>query len=109
MTGCLLTQSLSLPKVMAGNDHAYYLYVCRHPDRDRIIEELKKHDILVNISYPWPIHTMTGYEYLGYTEGDFPHTEKAAREIFSLPMYPTLSGEEQQKVAVALHEILADR
>ena len=85
----LADTELILPKTMAGNDHAYYLYVCRHPERDRIIEELKKHDILVNISYPWPIHTMTGYQYLGYREGDFPHTEKAAREIFSLPMYPT--------------------
>jgi dTDP-3-amino-2,3,6-trideoxy-4-keto-D-glucose/dTDP-3-amino-3,4,6-trideoxy-alpha-D-glucose/dTDP-2,6-dideoxy-D-kanosamine transaminase len=102
----LADTSLSLPKVMAGNDHAYYLYVCRHPDRDRIIEELKKHDILVNISYPWPIHTMTGYEYLGYTEGDFPHTEKAAREIFSLPMYPSLTDEEQVQVISALHAIL---
>jgi len=55
---------------------------------------LKKHDIFVNISYLWPIHTMTGYHYLGYKEGDFPHTEKSAWEIFSLPMYLSLTDDE---------------
>jgi dTDP-3-amino-2,3,6-trideoxy-4-keto-D-glucose/dTDP-3-amino-3,4,6-trideoxy-alpha-D-glucose/dTDP-2,6-dideoxy-D-kanosamine transaminase len=99
----LADTELILPTIMAGNDHAYYLYVCRHPERDRIIEELKKHDIFVNISYPWPIHIMTGYQYLGYKEGDFPHTEKAAREIFSLPMYPSLADEEQGQVIAAFY------
>jgi dTDP-3-amino-2,3,6-trideoxy-4-keto-D-glucose/dTDP-3-amino-3,4,6-trideoxy-alpha-D-glucose/dTDP-2,6-dideoxy-D-kanosamine transaminase len=102
----LADTDLILPKTMAGNDHAYYLYVCRHSGRDRIIEELKKNDILVNISYPWPIHTMTGYQQFGYREGDFPHTEKAAQEIFSLPMYPTLTDAEQDQVITALCAIV---
>lgn len=102
----LADTGLILPKTMAGNDHAYYLYVCRHPDRDRIIEKLKKRDILVNISYPWPIHTMTGYQHFGYREGNLPHTEKAAREIFSLPMYPSLRDEEVEEVISVLHDIL---
>jgi dTDP-3-amino-2,3,6-trideoxy-4-keto-D-glucose/dTDP-3-amino-3,4,6-trideoxy-alpha-D-glucose/dTDP-2,6-dideoxy-D-kanosamine transaminase len=102
----LADTELILPGTMAGNEHAYYLYVCRHPERDSIIEELKKRNILVNISYPWPIHIMTGYQYLGYKEGDFPQTEKAAREIFSLPMYPSLTDEEQGQVITALCEIL---
>jgi len=98
--------SLVLPATASGNEHAYYLYVCRHPERDRIIEELKARDIFVNISYPWPIHTMTGYARFGYKEGDFPHTEKAALEIFSLPMYPTLTDEEQDEVVAATGAIL---
>ena len=102
----LADTSLSLPKVMAGNEHAYYLYVCRHPERDRIIEELKKRDVFVNISYPWPIHTMTGYQEYGYHEGDLPHTEKAATEIFSLPMYPSLTEDQLNIVINALKEIL---
>jgi len=101
----LADTDLILPRTMAGNEHAYYLYVCRHPHRDRIIEELKKHDILVNISYPWPIHTMSGYRSFGYKEGDFPHTERAAQEIFSLPMYPGLTDDEQEVVISALHDI----
>jgi len=98
--------ALTLPRTMTGNEHAYYLYVCRHPERDRIIEELKKFDIFVNISYPWPIHTMTGYQHFGYKEGDLPQTEKAALEIFSLPMYPSLTDDEQEKVISALFDIL---
>lgn len=97
------------PTTAAGNEHAYYLYVCRHPERDRIIEELKKRDILLNISYPWPIHTMTGYQHFGYRNGDLPHTEKAAQEIFSLPMYPSLTDEELEKVISGLHDILKQR
>lgn len=105
----LASTSLVLPKIMDGNEHVYYIYACRHPDRDHIIDELKKRDILVNISYPWPIHTMRGYSYLGYKEGDLPETELAAKEIFSLPMYPMLSYEAQDKVCCSLSEILDER
>ena len=63
---------------------------------------------MLNISYPWPIHTMNGYSYLGYSEGDLPETESAANEIFSLPMYPKLSFEQQDTVCNALSEILGE-
>ena len=90
------------------NAHAYYVYVCRHPQRGHIISQLQRWDVWVNISYPWPIHTMPAYAYLGYREGDLPHTESAAREIFSLPMYPSLADDEQRTVTDALHEILSN-
>ena len=80
----LATTNLLLPKTMPGNEHVYHLYVCCHPERDKIISKLKTKDIFVNVNYPWPIHTMTGYQYLGYKIGDLPHTEKAASEIFNL-------------------------
>jgi aminotransferase EvaB len=106
--GQLLSEtSLSLPKTAAGNVHAYHLYVCRHPKRDKIIKILRDREIFINISYPWPVHVMTGYRYLGYKEGDLPHTEKAAKEIFSLPLYPTLTDNEQNMVATALTDILS--
>jgi len=102
----LKDSGLITPENAAYGSHAYHLYVVRHPDRDRIIEEMKKQDILLNISYPWPVHTMTGYSYLGYKEGDFPVTEKMAKEIFNLPMYPSFTNEEQQKVIDALKTII---
>lgn len=98
---------LLLPEVTEGNEHVYYLYVVRHPRRDTIIEELKKHDIALNISYPWPVHTMTGFEHLGYAKGDLPVTERLADEIFSLPMYPTLSKAAQDRVIDALRDVLS--
>ena len=98
--------ALTLPVTPEGNKHVYYVYGVRHPQRDQIMEELKKREILLNISYPWPIHIMRGYSYLGYKVGDFPVAEKAANEIFSLPMYPGLTFEEQDQVCVTLVEIL---
>jgi aminotransferase EvaB len=93
---------LILPKEAPHNRHAYYLYVVRHPRRDEIIENLRQENIHVNISYPWPIHTMKGYQYLGWHEGDLPNTESAAKEIFSLPMYPSLENEEVKRVIEVL-------
>jgi len=103
----LAKTGLNLPETMEGNKHVFYLYVVRHPYRERIISELSKKGITVNISYPWPVHLMPAYRYLGYKEGDFPVAEKAAREIFSLPMYPSLTDEEQQIVVKALIDILS--
>lgn len=102
----LASTPLGLPAVGEGNRHAYYLFVVRHPQRDRIMAQLAERQILVNISYPWPIHIMTGYQSLGYREGDFPQAELAAKEIFSLPMYPSLTEDEVAQVCQALREIL---
>jgi len=104
----LADTSLTLPATAPGNVHAYYLYVARHPRRDAVVAGLKARDVNVNVSYPWPIHTMTGYASLGYKEGDLPRTEQAAREIFSLPMYPSLTDAEQDTAIAALRETLAE-
>lgn len=102
----LADTGLVLPKTAPGNRHAYYLYVCSHPKRDRIIAELKKRDIVVNISYPWPVHIMKGYRYLGYKLGDFPKTEHAARRIFSVPLYPSLTDKQLYYVVDSLKDII---
>ncbi len=98
---------LILPKTRPENHHVYHLYVVRHPARGAIIDALAAHDIIAGIHYPWPIHAMRGYAYLGYGEGSLPVTEKAAREIFSLPMYPSLTDAEQDRVCGALRDILS--
>lgn len=99
--------ALLLPRVNPGNEHVYYVYVVRHPRRDDIIERLKAYDIHLNISYPWPVHTMSGFSRLGYGKGSLPVTEQLAGEIFSLPMYPSLAPGLQDKVITALREVLA--
>jgi aminotransferase EvaB len=95
-----------LPVEDDHNNHVYYVYVVRHSQRDKIMNELRERNIHVNISYPWPIHIMEGYDLLGYTEGDLPNTEKMSQQIFSLPMYPTLTDDEQGYVIQSLKEIL---
>ncbi len=101
-----LSDILDLPKEAPHNKHAYYIYVVAHKDRDKILEKLTERDIHLNISYPWPVHTMIGYEYLGWGDGDLPVTEKRANEIFSLPMYPTLTDDEQTEVINSLKDII---
>ncbi|MFK0248231.1 DegT/DnrJ/EryC1/StrS family aminotransferase [Amycolatopsis azurea] len=98
---------LKLPKTVDGNEHVFYVYVVRHPRRDEILERLKAYDIHLNISYPWPVHTMTGFAHLGYETSSLPVTEKLAGEIFSLPMYPALSPDLQDKVVHAVREVLS--
>lgn len=104
----LADTTLQLPVTAKDNSHAYYLYVVRHPKRDSIMEKLKEQDIHLNISYPWPIHTMKGYAHLGYKEGSLPQTESAAKEIFSLPMFPSLALEDVEQVCKALKSVLND-
>ncbi|MFC4534486.1 DegT/DnrJ/EryC1/StrS family aminotransferase [Sphaerisporangium dianthi] len=97
---------LTLPAVAPGNEHVYYLYVVRHPERERILTALRSYGIMLNVSYRWPVHTMSGFSHLGYAAGDLPVTERCAGEIFSLPMYPSLSVSDQSKVIDALRHTL---
>jgi aminotransferase EvaB len=104
--GDLADRGLALPSTTPGNDHVYYVYVVRHPRRDEILDALKQYDISLNISYPWPVHTMSGFAHLGYAKGSLPVTERLADEIFSLPMYPSLPADLQDKVISAVREVL---
>ena len=97
---------LVLPAIAEGNTHVYYLYVVRHPRRDEILAALRERDIALNISYPWPVHRQRGFAELGLDMGSLPVTERLAEEIFSLPMYPSLSRGAQDKVIDALLEVL---
>ncbi|KDN21987.1 DegT/DnrJ/EryC1/StrS family aminotransferase [Amycolatopsis rifamycinica] len=98
---------LVLPAVAEGNEHVYYVYVVRHPRRDDVLAALRDHDVALNISYPWPVHTQRGFAHLGYREGALPITEKLAGEIFSLPMYASFTPEDQEKFIAVLLDVLA--
>lgn len=102
----LMNTGLVLPKELDKRRHAYYIYVVRHPKRDFIIQELRKSNIHLNISYPWPIHTMEAYSYLGYKDGDLPVTESLAKQIFSIPMYPYFTEKDQNYFSDIFHEVL---
>lgn len=104
----LADTSLVLPATAAGNEHVYYLYVVRHPMRESILRELEGHGVSLNVSYRWPVHTMSGFSRFGWRVGDLPITEAMAEQIFSLPMYPGLTDEQQSLVIDALHAVLRD-
>ncbi len=94
------------PRECEYGRHAYYIYVVEHADRDLMLDRLAERNILCNISYRWPIHTMAGYEHLGYAKGDFPVAEAKADRIFSLPMYPYLTDEQVDRVIAAVKEAM---
>ncbi|WP_166354548.1 DegT/DnrJ/EryC1/StrS family aminotransferase [Phytoactinopolyspora limicola] len=100
---------LILPSVSPGNQHVYYVYVVRHPRRDMIMAALRERGIDLNVSYPWPVHLMSGFAHLGYRPGSLPVTEAASAEIFSLPMYPALPPSTQDTVIAAIRDVLGVR
>jgi dTDP-4-amino-4,6-dideoxygalactose transaminase len=93
---------VATPRQIEDRRHVYHLYVIRTPERARWAEELTKKGIQTGIHYPYPVHLLTAYSDLGYKQGQFPHAEKAAKEVLSLPMYPELTGDMQAEVVEAV-------
>ncbi len=77
----------------------YHLYVIRSKDREGLQRHLAEADIGTGVHYPVALHLQKAYLGMGYKKGDFPIAEKAAAEVLSLPMYPQLRPEQQQRVA----------
>ena len=84
--------------------HVYHLYVIRTEKRDELLEFLKEKEVFAGIHYPIPLHFQGSLKSLGYKEGDFEITEKAAKEILSLPMYPEITKEQIEFVAEKVKE-----
>jgi dTDP-4-amino-4,6-dideoxygalactose transaminase len=96
-------KEIRLPKEISDVTATYHQYTIRVPNRDTMQKELKdKHDILAMIYYPVPLHLQKVHADLNIAEGTLPHTEKASREVISLPMFPELTEQEQITVANAV-------
>jgi dTDP-4-amino-4,6-dideoxygalactose transaminase len=78
--------------------HVYHQYVIRAQRRDDLRQFLADRKIGTEVYYPIPIHLQPAFAYLGYREGDLPESERAAREVLALPMFPELTEDEQQWV-----------
>src|SRR5690606_4904330 len=77
--------------------HAYHLYILEVEDRLALYIHLREKGIFAQVHYV-PLHLMPYYRRLGWKEGDFPYAEKYYKGCISLPMYPSLSEEEQEYV-----------
>lgn len=88
-------------------EHVYHLYVVSSLVRDSLCQNLERRGIQVGLHYPIPIHLQEAYAHLGYRPGAFPVTERAARGVVSLPMYPELTDDQIEYVASAIKGFFA--
>jgi dTDP-4-amino-4,6-dideoxygalactose transaminase len=95
-----------LPQVSVGNEPVWHLYVIRVPDRDAVIQRLHDIGIGAGVHYPIPIHLQGAFRYLGYEAGDFPIAERACQEILSLPIFPGITPEQQERVVRELRRAI---
>ncbi|MBD2457376.1 DegT/DnrJ/EryC1/StrS aminotransferase family protein [Nostoc sp. FACHB-87] len=97
----------------SGAGHVYHLYVIKVDDptsperRQQIQDKLSAVGIQTGIHYPIPCHLQPAFTYLGYQPGDFPQSEKLAKQILSLPMYPGLSSSQIQEVMAEITSIMS--
>jgi dTDP-4-amino-4,6-dideoxygalactose transaminase len=82
--------------------HVYHMYCVRSPERDRLAAALKESDIGFAVYYQPPLHLQPALRHLGYSEGDFPETEKASAENLCLPLWAGISEEQQAEVVSVL-------
>jgi dTDP-4-amino-4,6-dideoxygalactose transaminase len=98
---------IALPHEVAGSRHVWHQYVIRTARRDGLRQFLNERKIGSEIYYPVPLHLQTALQSLGYKEGSFPESERAAREVLALPIFPELREDEQQTVVSAIAEFLS--
>lgn len=82
--------------------HVYHLFVCRSPERDAIVASLREQEIGCATYYVTPLHLQPALRFLGHAEGSLPETERAARLNFSVPLWPGISPDIQERVVEAV-------
>ena len=89
-----------------GFEHVYHQYTIRSEQRDALQQHLAARKIGSTVYYPHPLHLQPLYAHLGHKAGDFPHAERAAQEVLSLPMYPELRKDQIVRVVEAIAEFV---
>ncbi|WP_329129632.1 DegT/DnrJ/EryC1/StrS family aminotransferase [Streptomyces sp. NBC_01476] len=104
LAGLVAAGRVVRPVTVAGNEHVWHLYVVRvtGADRDAVVSRLNAEGIGAGVHYPAPVHLTPAFAHLGHRRGDFPHAEEAADRILSLPLYPQITADQQQRVVDTL-------
>ena len=100
-------KTVTLPYQPSWARSVYHLYVVQVEDRVQLQQKLSDVGIGTGIHYPIALHLTKAYEALGFRLGDFPMTEKAAARILSLPMFPGLTSDQQERVVTEVLKSLA--
>lgn len=93
---------LGLPYVRPGDRHVFHVYAVLTSERDALQRRLQEAEVQTGIHYPIPVHLLEAHADLGYKAGDFPVTERIAREELSLPMFPELTLTQIEEVVSAI-------
>lgn len=96
--GLVASERVTLPARATWGGHIFNQYTIRVKDRDALGAHLKERGIGWGIYYPIPLHLQECFEHLGYEHGDMPETERASREVLSLPIYPELAPTDLERV-----------
>ena len=99
---------VATPKALEHSRHVYHVYAIRTAERQAWQEGLLAQGVQTGIHYPTPVHLLPAFADLGYTAGEFPHSEQAANEVLSLPMFPELTQAQCEAVAQATLNLAAD-
>ncbi len=95
---------IMLPVVEDKKNHIFHQYTVRVENRNKLKKYLFSNGVPTAIYYPLPLHLQPALKYLGYKMGDFPETEKAVKEVLSLPIYPELPKKNQDFVISKIKE-----
>jgi dTDP-4-amino-4,6-dideoxygalactose transaminase len=95
---------VELPQDEPG--HVYHLFVCRSPERDRIVAALKEAGIGTATYYVTPLHLQPALRFLGNAPGSLPVTEQASTENFSVPLWPGIPPEAQERVVDVVRSVV---
>lgn len=100
----LCDEPLTLPTASEGQHHVYNQYTVRSQRRDELCAHLKANQIGHKVYYPLALHLQPCFAHLGYEPGQLPVSEAATAQVVSLPMFPTLTAEQQERVAAVIDE-----
>ena len=102
----MLSSLARTPFIHSHNTSVYAQYTIEVDNRDEFQQAMQDAGIPTAVHYPSPLHLQAAMAYLGYSEGDFPHAEKASHRVISLPMHPYLQEAEQVRVVEAVKKAL---
>ena len=95
------------PTTYSHNEHVYNQYTIRVARRDELRAYLNERGIGSAVYYPRCLHLQPCFDYLGYSQGQFPESERASGEVISLPVYPEMTVEQQNDVVAAIREFFS--
>jgi dTDP-4-amino-4,6-dideoxygalactose transaminase len=101
--------AVTLPVERSWARHVYHQFTVRVEKRDAVRDALARKGVDAGVHYPIPLHLQPCYAWMGLKEGSFPHAERAAREVLTLPVYPELNEAQIDRVCEVLRETVGTR